>query len=66
VKKSELQDNIAAYCRTNTGRHANLLGEDYAQWLMDLCLLLCGFEGDLRKLHGLKVEQRSHIESWTP
>jgi len=32
--------------------------------LMDLCLLLCGFEGDLRKPHGLKVEQGSHVESW--
>jgi len=24
---------------------------------MDLCLLFCGFEGDLWKLHGLMVEQ---------
>ena len=34
--------------------------------LMDLCLILCGFEGDLWKLHGLKVEQGSHVESWIP
>ena len=25
--------------------------------VMDLCLLLCGFEGELRKLHELEMEQ---------
>jgi len=41
------------------------MGYEVGAKVMDLCLLLSVFEVNLRKLHGLMVEQGYHVESWT-